>query len=406
MAIRKDGARSFSVRAPVDYVLPRDVCSYGYFLLAPNHWSVEERSLRTTLDLSGADVGYKPARSAMRAPAVTVTVTQGKAWAPGSALRVRPVRAGGSEERAIVREMLARMLRLDEDHGTIAEFHGVDPRWGAGKSERRSAGTGSANAPDWRRGRGRLFRSPTFFEDVIKTVTSCNVTWPSTIIMNARISEVAGAKSASGLSAFPTPERLAKTRPATLRARCSVGYRDERIVELARMFAGGRRAIARFQAGNARATVRAGDINPLFFESEERDGGVDDETLFELLQEWPGIGPYAAANILQLLGRYSRLPLDTESVRHGKAVMGMAGTSASIMKRLHAHYEPFGAHKFRSYWFELWDGYETKRGPAWEWDRETTGKTFTAKLLKEAAKVADSEGGATTPGAKKGSRKG
>ena len=77
-------------------------------------------------------------------------------------------------------------------------------------------------------------RSPTFFEDVIKTVTSCNVTWPSTVVMNIRLCEVVGRGGA-----FPTPRRLARTRPATLRARCRVGYRDQRIIELSRMFASG-----------------------------------------------------------------------------------------------------------------------------------------------------------------------
>jgi 3-methyladenine DNA glycosylase/8-oxoguanine DNA glycosylase len=224
-------------------------------------------------------------------------------------------------------------------------------------------------------------RSPSFFEDVIKTVTSCNVTWPSTIIMNTRLCRVVGARSRSGLFAFPTPERLARVRPATLRARCTVGYRDARIVELARMFAAGRRASAPGRAGATQADAASGAIDSEFFERYEAEGGASDDDLFELLQEWPGIGPYAAANILQLLGRYSRLPLDTESVRHGRTVLGMKGNSARIMRRMHRHFDPFGAHKFRAYWFELWCYYEVKRGPAWTWERETTGKTFTAALL-------------------------
>jgi len=85
---------------------------------------------------------------------------------------------------------------------------------------------------------------------------------------------------------------------------------------------------------------------------------------------------------MQLLGRYSRVAIDTESVRHGKAVLGMTGTDRQIEKDVRAHYEGFGAHKFRSYWFELWDFYEDKRGKAWTWDPETTGKTFTAAQLK------------------------
>jgi hypothetical protein len=49
---------------------------------------------------------------------------------------------------------------------------------------------------------------------------------------------------------------------------------------------------------------------------------------------------------------------------------------------MHAHFEPFGRHAFRSYWFELWEFYESRKGPSWTWERETTGTSFTAAQLK------------------------
>ncbi|MEL7474102.1 MAG: hypothetical protein AAGK04_12360, partial [Planctomycetota bacterium] len=108
------------------------------------------------------------------------------------------------------------------------------------------------------------------------------------------------------------------------------------------------------------------------------DPGTSDDELRAFLVSLPGIGPYAAANIMQLLGRYSDIPHDTESIRHGKAILGLEGTDRQITRAMDAHYEPFGAHKFRSYWFELWEFYESKRGPAEDWDREEVGSTFTA----------------------------
>jgi 3-methyladenine DNA glycosylase/8-oxoguanine DNA glycosylase len=153
---------------------------------------------------------------------------------------------------------------------------------------------------------------------------------------------------------------MARARPATLRARCRTGYRDARMVELAKMF------------------VR-GEIDAPRLE----DPAAPDDEVHEALLDLPGVGPYAAANIMQLLGRYSRLPLDTESVRHGRTVLGYTGKPDRIMKVLHRHYAPLGDHKFRSYWFELWGFYEQKRGPSWTWDRETTGKTFTASQLAD-----------------------
>lgn len=318
-------ARELSIPTPADFVLPRDLCSYGYFLLEPNNWTPADQAFTTTLDVGAA--------------AVTLRVRQPDRRA-GSPLSVTPDRALSSAEKNHVAALLARMLRLDESAHTIRAFHALDPRF----------------APS---GRGRLMRSPTMFEDVIKTVTSCNVTWPSTVSMNRRLCEHVGRRSASDRPAFPSADRLARIRPASLRARCGVGYRDARIVQLAKMFA-------------------RGQVNESWFS----DPATPDDAVFDALVEWPGIGPYAAANIMQLLGRFARLPLDTESVRHGRDLLGYKGTSAQIMKKVHAHYEPFGAHRFRSYWFELWDFYERKRGPAWTWERETTGKTFTAALLK------------------------
>lgn len=323
------------VGAPADYDLPRDVCSYGYFVLAPNYWDVKSRALWRVLD-----VGER---------AVLTKVTQ-----PGG--RGGPLAAWTGEkldatEAAAVRGQLSRMLRLDEAASSIAEFHRLDPRFAPG-------------------GRGRLFRSPTLFEDVIKTVTSCNVTWPSTIQMNRRLCEVLGKKAvvpknAPQAHAFPTPGKLARARGATLRARCRVGYRDGRMIELARLFT---------------LSPARGGIN----EARLADPATPDVEVFETLVELPGIGPYAAANIMQLLGRYSRLPLDTESVRHGRTVLGMKGSPAHIMKRVKAHFSPMGAHAFRSYWFELWELYERTHGPSHTWERDSTGKLFTAAALKKA----------------------
>jgi 3-methyladenine DNA glycosylase/8-oxoguanine DNA glycosylase len=347
---------TLTLQPPADYVLARDVCSYGYFLLAPNYWDTRSRTLWRVLALSGG--------------AVLVHISQeGRA---GAALKVALSRRLGGGERGEATHQVTRMLRLDEGRDAVREFHRLDPRFAKSR-------------------RGRLLRSPTLFEDVIKTVTSCNVTWPNTVNMNRRLCDVVGARvqvedvrkmSATRgqnapapriatdvlallpLRAFPTAARLAKERPSRLRELCRVGYRDARIVELARLFS---------------TPVSRGGVDQAALENP----ATPDERVHNTLIELPGIGPYAAANIMQLLGRYTRLPLDTESVRHGRSVLGMRGASAAVMKRMAAHYRPFGAHAFRSYWFELWDFYEAKHGKAWTWERDTTGRMFTAALLNK-----------------------
>jgi len=339
-------ATRLTVRVPGDYVLARDVCSYGYFLLAPNRWDPATLTFSRVLDLSEGPALIRIRQEGARhAPARGGDgdddgVPPGR---PGAPLIVMASRGLTRAEQREARRQIGRMLRLDEGEEVIAEFHRVDPRWK-------------------KSGRGRLMRSPTFFEDVIKTVTSCNVTWPSTIIMNARLCAVYGRGNREIGRGFPSAKRIAGVKPGRLRARCTVGYRDQRIVELAKMFAAG---------------PRRGGIDVEWFE----DPSTPDEAIHAALLQWPGIGPYAAANIMQLLGRYRRLPLDTESIRHGKTILGMTGSDRAIMKAIHAHFAPFGEHAFRSYWFELWDFYEAKRGRSWTWDRETTGRSFTAAKL-------------------------
>ena len=43
-----------SIAAPADFRLARDVCSYGYFRLAPDRWDVPTQSLHTIFDLPEA----------------------------------------------------------------------------------------------------------------------------------------------------------------------------------------------------------------------------------------------------------------------------------------------------------------------------------------------------------------
>lgn len=352
--------RTFEIPVPADFVLARDACSYGYFLLAPNRWEPASWTLGHSLDLgedAAGGVGGHAGRGraggrreqVARGRAVRVRISQ-----PGprgsedtraqKRLRGRPLRVACDlsltpAHREAITGRIARMLRLDEGSRVARAFHAADPRWK-------------------REGQCRLCRSGTLFEDIIKTVTSCNVTWTGTVRMNRRLCETLGARTPSGTFCFPTPAALASVRPQFLRGRCGVGYRDARIVEIARLFARGKVG-----------------------EHTLDDAALSDETVHERLLELPGIGPYAAANIMQLLGRYARLPLDSESVRHGRMVLGFKGSPARVMKQVGRHFAPFGEHRFRAYWFELREHYQRKAGPAHTWDPEKTEKTFTAANL-------------------------
>lgn len=310
------------VEVPQDFLLRRDACSYGYFLLAPNRWLPREEMLLRPLRLSGG--------------AVACAITQAKR---GESLKVETSRTLSAAEKQEVREQLTRMLRLDMTTQEVREFHKLDPRWK-------------------KTGEARLCRSPTLFEDLVKTVTSCNVTWPGTRGMNRRLCAVLGEGAATG-KCFPTAEVMAEQRPAFLRGRCGVGYRDVRLVELAKMY-------------------QRGAIDVKWLE----DRATPTEEIRKYLLELPGIGPYAAANLLQLLGRYELLPCDSESVRHGREVLGMKGNAAKVGKMVKEHFAQYGEYCFLSYWFELRVAYQAKHGPAHTWEYGEDGKLITQETAK------------------------
>ncbi len=296
---------SIKLEVPEDFKLARDLCSYGYFLLAPNRWDVQNQAFSRPFLLNN--------RNCM------VAITQ-----PRKQLVLELSRTLEASERAELVTQISRMLRLDMTTEMVKQFHKVDPRWK-------------------KSGRARLVRSPTLFEDVLKTVMSCNVTWQGTVGMSRRMCEVLGEGPGEDKT-FPVPSRIAACRPTFLRTRCRLGYRDERIVQLARLW-------------------KRGAID----EAWMGDPATTDDELHEYLIELPGIGPYAAANIMQLLGRYGRLPCDTEAVRHGKTVLNLKGNSTGISRQVRAHFEPMGQWKFLSYWLELWTNYEKSKGPASTW---------------------------------------
>lgn len=308
---------SATLKAPADFNFARAICSYGYFLLAPNHWVPATRTFTRPLHVSADRI-------------VTLAATQ---RAPGEPVRVKFDSPVSAAERDSLLAQLGRMVRLDEPAELFADFHGVH-------SDAKKAGF------------ARMFRSPSTFEDIVKTMTSCNVTWPNTMRMNRMMCFHVGD------GAFPTPAKLARVEPGSLQAKCRVGYRAERIVRLARDVDSGKLDLARFE-----------------------DRARDTQEVFDDLRTIHGIGPYAAGNLCQLLGRYDRLAIDTETYRHFRVVYNVpTPKNPAQLKKLHTkiekHYAKYRPYQFLAYWFELWHYYEGLKGPAERWRTEHEGTTF------------------------------
>jgi 3-methyladenine DNA glycosylase/8-oxoguanine DNA glycosylase len=141
--------------------------------------------------------------------------------------------------------------------------------------------------PVVRRGAGRMLRCPTVWEDVVKTLLSVNTTWRQTVAMTERLVRLCGPEHPAGY-AFPTPAEVAAHSPAELARLCRLGYRASALHRIAVLAVSG--------------TV---DLEAL------RDAGLPDGEVEARLRALPGIGPYAAANVMNLLGRHDHLPVDS-----------------------------------------------------------------------------------------------
>ncbi|MBN1661342.1 MAG: DNA-3-methyladenine glycosylase 2 [Anaerolineae bacterium] len=181
------------------------------------------------------------------------------------------------------------------------------------------------------RAQGRLLRSPTLFEDTIKTILTTNTAWGGTIRMTERLVSTFGDPLLSTPShhAFPTPERLAATDEETLRTRAGLGYRAPYVLALAR-------------------AVTTGDLDLESYKTSP----LSTPELRKALLAIKGVGDYAAAHLLMLLERYDWVPVDSWAMKmvaqewHGGQPVGRAEVEAA--------FERWGRWKGLAYWFWNW----------------------------------------------------
>jgi N-glycosylase/DNA lyase len=228
---------------PVDFV--RTVLSHGVAHLPPNLVADDGSWLQTVLGVGG------------RAWIVRVV--------PDGAQRARLEVAADApvDELAVV---VRHMLRLDED---MSGFY-------ARAADDAELGWVAAGA-------GRMLRSPTVFEDLVKTICTTNCTWSATVRMvTALVTEL-------GLDGtFPTPAAMAGAGDAFYVGVAKTGYRGPYLRSIAADVADGRL-----------------DLEAL------GDPALPDAEVTERLLALPGVGPYACAHMMMLLGRYRQLILDS-----------------------------------------------------------------------------------------------
>jgi 3-methyladenine DNA glycosylase/8-oxoguanine DNA glycosylase len=181
----------------------------------------------------------------------------------------------------------------------------------------------------WAVGAGRLLASPTVFEDVIKTICTTNTTWAGTRRM-------IGALVEHGGGAFPDATLLAKTSERWFAEVARMGYRGPYV-----------RAIAR--------DVHAGKLDlEAMLPHTEREEEAKEAVVEEALRELPGVGPYAAAHIMQLLGFHHQLVLDSATRPKYLRISGKKRASDKTIAREFKRYGPYAGLAFWLYITRDW----------------------------------------------------
>lgn len=279
---------------PVDF--RRTIHSHGLVTLAPN--AVDDV----------ADVLRMP----MRLASGRSTVVELRAGPLGFAAVATSGAQRGAAFAGEITQRVRRVLGLDDDFAPFYAKAATDP------------------ALAWAtRGAGRFIRSATAFEDVVKTILTTNCAWSATIRMAGALVTHLGAPvdGVSGERLFPTPQALANASEAWYRDIARTGYRGPYL-----------RAIAKSVATGALDLDAWAASSPAEVSDAEMEGR---------LLALPGVGPYAAAHILMLMGRYPKLVLDSSTrPRYAR----ISGTKPRSDKPIVKRFKPYGRFAGLAFW--------------------------------------------------------
>jgi 3-methyladenine DNA glycosylase/8-oxoguanine DNA glycosylase len=283
------------LKTPGGFSLHRTIYSHGWCALPPFRVGEDKESLQAVIPISSG--GSR--RIFIRDD-------------PGGGIAVRTVGPITGILKKEMAQTVSSILRLNED---FSEFHSA-----------------AAQYPEYKwipaAGAGRLLRAPTVFEDLVKMMCTTNCSWALTEVMVANLCSEFGEQVDEGDWTFPSPAAIASSNERTIRNRIRAGYRSPYLLECSR-------------------AVVEGKLNP----EEWRTTRLPTDEVFHAVRSVKGIGPYAAGNILKLLGRYDYLGIDSwcrkkfsEMFHRGRKV-----TDRTIER----HYAPFGKYRGLFFWLDV-----------------------------------------------------
>jgi 3-methyladenine DNA glycosylase/8-oxoguanine DNA glycosylase len=277
---------------PPDFDFLECVNSHGWKSLAPFHWDEETHTLHRVEYLGESE----PFRVTLRCIDSTVEAE-----------------ANADIPQADLTRRVARMLQTDIP---VAGFHSYCSR-----------AKHLSHIPALKQ--GRLLRSPTLFEDVVKVIATTNTTWGQTKSMVARIVDSFGSPLPADetVHAFPTPEQIASIPFEEFAEKTKLGYRNASVHKIATSIVDGTLDLEALQ-------------NPTISSSD----------LYKQLLSLPGIGPYAASCLLIYLGHYDRVNVDSWA----RTLVGKELGKPVTDKEAHAFFEEYGEWKALVYHFYKW----------------------------------------------------
>lgn len=285
-----------AVSAPADFSFWRTVLSHGWSSLPPFHLKLENRCILRVLSTTHQTV---------------LVEMQEVEEQPG--INIRSHGSMTQEELNLVQSQYESMFRLREP---------LQPFFAA---IRKSKGNGDfAWIP--RVKAGRLLRGPNLFEDVIKMLCTTNCAWSATQRMVGNLVSKLGKSFSQGYANFPSPAQLASTTETFLIKEIRSGYRSAYILEFAENVAAERLDLSLWEQ-------------------------LDSKTLYQALISIKGIGPYAAGNLMRLLGHYEHLALDSWC-REKFSTVHQRGRKVSD-KAIFNHYRHYGQWKGLVMWLDL-----------------------------------------------------
>jgi 3-methyladenine DNA glycosylase/8-oxoguanine DNA glycosylase len=243
-----------TIDTPKNFSFKRTIISHGWYGLLPFSLNSEKWELTRIID-----VGPKPP--------VTIVMSGAR-----NQVAIKTSRALSKTETARVTRDARHILRLDDD---------LRPFYLATDAEPEFAWIG-------KQGAGRMLRSPTVFEDLVKMICTTNCSWALTVKMVTGLVENLGRETNDGHRSFPNAEAMASMPLEFFVEQVRAGYRAAYLKELAER-------------------VASGELNV----DEWLTSPLPTAELTKQIKGVKGVGNYAAENVLKLLGRYDGLALDS-----------------------------------------------------------------------------------------------